>query len=397
MSVNVFAAFDEQVGAQPEPEPPAMIWDTPIDLPALLHKKPNPREWLIKDRLIAGRGAVVSGIGGSGKTTFQIQIAVGVAIGRLPWEDWEVEKTGKSILVLTEDTEDEFHYKIHYICEMLNLSLEEKKTVYESIIAYPVAGKNSILLQKNRNGTVEVSDLYRGLVAKIQEVRGVVFVGLDPALSLSGGDELDQSHQRRLGKMADDLGVLTGATVMLVAHAAKTLKNEIGSHNARGGGALIDAIRTEMVVRTMTPDEANKARIELNDRHKFAQVVCTKGNFLPHSSFRPTWLERLDHGVLVSADIEIKDSNGQPDQTAMKILGVLKDLSKNGTAVKKRDWLQQVIERKIIKGKKQHAQTKEMDRTIKSLFKAGYIRKCETKGYYEPEPEEEGYDYDLND
>ena len=81
----------------------------------------------------------------------------------------------------------------------------------------------------------------------------------------------------------------------------------------------------------------------------------------------------------------------------MKILGVLKDLSKNGTAVKKRDWLQQVIERKIIKGKKQHAQTKEMDRTIKSLFKAGYIRKCETKGYYEPEPEEEGYDYDLND
>ena len=149
-----------------------------------------------------------------------------------------------------------------------------------------MAGEDCILLEKKAKGIIETSALFDGLVAKIKELGDVVFVGLDPALSLTDGDEMDQGHQRRLGKMCDNLAVLTGATVLLAAHAPKAVKNEISSHNSRGGGALVDAVRTELVMRTMTTDEAKKAGIQPDERPRYVQLLATKGNFLRPSAYK---------------------------------------------------------------------------------------------------------------
>ena len=73
----MFANFDQQMGVKPEQETQKPIWDTPLDLPSLFNTEPEEIRWFIKKRLISGRGAVVSGIGGSSKTTLIKQLAVG--------------------------------------------------------------------------------------------------------------------------------------------------------------------------------------------------------------------------------------------------------------------------------------------------------------------------------
>jgi RecA-family ATPase len=373
------------------------IWNRPLNLPNLVDAEPLPLKWFIKDRIVAGRGVVVSGIGGSSKTRYVIHLAVGACLGKLPW-DWEVAQTGRAILVLTEDTADEFHRLIHNMCLSSELTRADKIKLYDRLIVYPLAGKQSILLQKDKHGNLEPSQLFNDLVTTIQKQEDIVFIGLDPALSLTDGEEIDQSHQRRLGKMADDLAVKTGSTVMLVAHAAKNLKEEITSHNSRGGGALVDAVRGEFVMRNMTKKEAHNAKVSAEDRPRIVQLVGVKGNMLPPSAYIPVWLQRDQYGNLEATDIEFNpdDTNciGTKEKKAHE---VLIEICKDGVKPKLKQWMEALIEINTIKKtKKQKAQEKEMHDIRKRLFEAGMIKK-DGHGIWIPEVEDEGRDFDFND
>ncbi|MDD5526772.1 MAG: AAA family ATPase [Candidatus Omnitrophica bacterium] len=393
----MFANLDQQMGVAPEPEI-FPIWDAPLDLPSLLDTEPEEINWFIKQRLIAGRGAVVSGVGGSSKTTLIKQLAVGAVLGRLPW-DWEINTPGRALLCLTEDTPAEAHRAFHNACLALELTYAEKKKVYENVIIYPLAGEDVILLRKNSKNSLENSPLFDALVKKIQSIGNCVFVGLDPALSLTDGDELDQGHQRRLGKMCDNLAVLTGSTVMLVAHAPKSQKEEITSHNSRGGGALVDAVRTEFVMRTMTSKEAVKAKIsDPEERFRHVQLVSVKGNFLPPAAYNPVWLRRDNFGMLHGAELDFNpassDCIGKKEKDA---LNVLIEICQDGTKPKLNKWMLACVEAGIIKKTKtQKAQQQEMHEIRKRLFDAEMIKK-EGHGVWIPEDSGDEYDFDFND
>jgi RecA-family ATPase len=391
-------AFQEFYDYVKDPEPvKTSIFDEPMNLPALLNIEPRPQKWFMRNRIVAGRGAVISGIGGSSKTRFVIHLAVGACLGRLPW-DWEVAQTGRAILVLTEDTEEEFHRVIHNMCLSLAITQDEKRKLYEGLIIYPFAGKRSILLSKDKSGNLEPSQLFHDLANFIQQQGDIVFVALDPALSLTDGEEIDQSHQRRLGKMADDLAVLTGASVMLVAHAAKNLKEEITSHNSRGGGALVDAVRGEFVMRNMTRKEAQKAKVSEEDRHRIVQLVGVKGNMLPPTAYIPVWLQRDQFGNLEPAELDFNpassDCVGKKEKDA---LNVLVNICQDGMKPKLNQWMLQVIEAGIIKKtKKQKTQQQEMHKIRERLFDAGMIKK-EGHGVWIPEDSGDDPDFDFND
>ena len=378
----------------------ASIWNKPLNLPKLIDDEPSPQKWFIKDRILAARGAVVSGIGGSSKTRYVIHLAIGACLGKLPW-DWEIEQTGRAVLVLTEDTADEFHRLIHKMCLSFELTRADKIKLYNRLIVYPLAGEQSILLKKDNHGNLEPSKLFEDLVATIhkQNAQGdIVFIGLDPAISLTEGDELNQTHQRRLGKIADDLAINTNTAVMLVAHAAKNPKEDLESHGARGGGALVDMVRGEFVMRNMTKKEAIKAKVSAEDRPRFVQLKGVKGNLMPASFYVPVWLQRDNYGNLEPADLDFNpdDTNciGTKEKKAHE---VLIEICKDGVKPKLKQWMEALIEINTIKKtKKQKAQEKEMHDIRKRLFEAGMIKK-DGHGVWIPEVEDEGRDFDFND
>ncbi|MCA1742756.1 MAG: AAA family ATPase [Desulfonatronovibrio sp.] len=386
---------------QEKPEAPVDegAWDTPIDLLSLLDVEPAPITWFIQDRILAGRGGLVSGVGGSSKTRLLYHLAAGTALGGLPW-DWTPAMVGRSVLVLTEDTADDLHRTIHSLCLSLNLSLEQKQTLYKSIIPFPLAGRDVRLLMKSRNQTLVKSPLFNSLVNKIKSFGDVAFVGLDPALGLTEGDEMDQGNQRLLGKMADDLGVQTGAATMLVTHATKgsLSSEELSSHNSRGGGAITDAVRTEFVMRTMTSKEAKKAKIkDKEERFRHVQLVGTKGNYLPPDAYVPVWLRRDNYGMLNKADVNLEEYSG-PGKKEAEALGVLKELCKSHVP-SLAEWRQACVEEEIIgSNQTEKGQAQSMYRIRSILSDENLIKKGHGRGIWVPcDPEEEMLDFtDLN-
>jgi RecA-family ATPase len=355
-------------------------WGRPVSVKGLLVEPPRPMQWFIDGRIPMARGGLITGIGGSSKSRLAYHLAIGAAIGRLPW-GWTVARRGKAVLILTEDTIDDVHDVIYSIVQSEGLSDEELEMVNHCLIPYPLAGQDCRLLTME-NGTLQKSHLYDTLISYLQDLGDVVLVALDPALAITDGDELDQSHQRTLGKLADDLAVNTGATVVLISHATKASLNqtELNSHNSRGGGAITDAVRFELAMRTMTKDEASAAGItDLEERKRLVQLVATKGNRLPPSAFVPIWLRRGDHGNLSEADVVMEKKEAEkdtgPNGNDVRIFQVLEKLAEKTPSVHLKDWRVQCICQKLIAHDNPTKAEKQMQRAIGKLVDARFITK----------------------
>ena len=365
---------------------PVSIWDQPLDTRDLLSKPPAPIPWFARERIQLGRGILLTGIGGSSKTRTMYQLAIGAVVGRVPW-DWEIESTGRALLVLTEDTAADVHRTLYWTCQALDLTPDERTAIGERIITYPLAGEDVRLLV-GIDGSLTRSPLFYSLEERIKAYGDVVFVGLDPALSLTEGEEMEQSDQRQLGKMADDLAVRTGAATLLVSHATKASNNadELGSHNSRGGGAITDAVRAEFAMRTMTAKEASKAGIEdIEERKRHKQLVATKGNHVPPAAFAPVWLRAGDHGVLSEVAVDMDAGQGeQLTEREMRALEILESLSQ-AAPPRLADWRQHCTDEGVITGRTDEAIRKAMNRILARLRKQGLVQKGMGRGIWLPE------------
>jgi len=273
-----------------------------LDLARVLNVEPPPRNWFCRDRLLAGRAAALAGIGGSSKTRFQIQLAIGAVIGRTLW-GWQIERPGSALLILSEETAEDVHGTIYGTCNALRVTKEERDLVRRLLRVYPMAGEDCRLLQVGQGGAITESPRAGRLLRLLDSIKDLRYLGLDPAIAISDGNEMDATHQRRLGEFTDKLAVHTGAATVLTTHARKSLATaeEVESHSSRGGGSLTDAMRAEYTLRSMTRTEAASRGVAEEDRPAFVQLLCTKGNHIPPAARAPIWLQRSEYGVLVSA------------------------------------------------------------------------------------------------
>lgn len=360
-------------------------WSKPVNLPERIEVEPAAISWLIEERLPVGRGGLITGIGGSSKTRLLYQLAVGAVLGQVAW-DWKVEKTGRALLVLTEDTADEVHRTIHDVCCGLGLSHSERVKVFQGVIPFAKAGEDCILLERTSTGAMVETALFKSLERQIKDFGDVVLFGLDPALSITTGDEMNQGEQRALGRMVDSLAVRTNATGLLIAHATKAslTKDELDSHNSRGGGAITDAVRVEYSLRTMTTREAKMADIDdTEERKRHVQLVATKGNHLPPSAYVPVWMRRDETGTLSQADITLKTDSQGPGEKDLLALDFLKALSATSTPTLKQ-WRERCLEQGVVTARTDDAQTKAMQRIVKRLSRSKLIEPGIGKGIWLP-------------
>lgn len=348
----------------------------------MLAAPPPPRAWLVNNRLLMGRAHVLTGIGGSSKTTLLYHLAIAGVIGRLPW-DWSVESTGVSLLFLTEDTAQDVHHTIAAMTA--DLDAEERALLAEKLRVFGLAGEEVRLLSLNGQALFE-NARGMGLIEKCRAYGDVVFIGLDPALSLTEGDEMSQAHQRYLGQFCDKLAIKTGACTMLITHSTKASANaeELTSHQSRGGGGITDAVRGEFVLRTMTQKEALAFGInDAAERKAHVQLVVTKGNKLSPDAFTPLWLRRGYGGGLVPAELSL----GQGGDTHVgvidaAILQVLRDMSATATP-SLAEWRSECEQRRLITARTPDANRKAMDRTVRRLLNAGLIKRGFARGVYQ--------------
>lgn len=355
------------------------------DISAYLNTQPSEIQWFCQERLLSDRAHLLTGIGGSSKTRLLYHLAIGAVIGRLPW-NWAIRRTGNAILFLAEDSPGNVHRSLSAIKNYSDLSQTELELVAKRLKIFPLAGQDTKLLRLVPGIGLTTTSHVDALIQICRELGNVVFVGLDPAIALSEGDESNQSHQRRIGELADQIAIKLNACVVLTSHAAKILQStdEVVSHSSRGGGAITDAVRAEYVLRGMTAPEAKRLGIsDMEGRKAHVQLVATKGNELPPNAYSPTWLIRGQEGVLsetkFSESIISSSSLGKRELTA---LAILNELSKNKSPTV-RDWTKECVAQKLLSGSPASIE-KSIHRIKNSLIFNGRIEPGAGRGVFVP-------------
>jgi phage/plasmid primase-like uncharacterized protein len=357
-----------------------------LDIATCLATPAPPVRWFITERMPAGRAGLLAAVGGSSKTRLLFHLAIGACIGRLPWA-WEVARTGRAALLLAEDTAADAHHALSTIGRLLSDS--ERKLLAERLTVYAMAGKDARLLHLAAGGVLIPTKNAAELMRRLRMTPGLVFIGLDPALALTEGDELSPAHQRRLGELVDRLAIDTGATVLVSAHAAKGSQSldEPGSHTARGSGALTDCVRFEYVLRTMTAQEARQFGItDIAERKAHVQLLATKGNALPPSSFAPLWLRRGIGGALEPAELERQEA-GAVGRRELAALQILRGLCREATPALK-DWREACAAAGLLTGNAPRARESSMERMRDALLDGGLIVAGVCRGFFTPVEDE---------
>ena len=277
----------------------------PLNMAKVMRDDPKPIKWLFRQRVPGNRGALLTGLGGTSKTQMLYQMAIAAILGHCPW-GWEVDTTGKAVLILTEDDANDPHITIHTIKVAMGLSAEQCHKIEESLIVFPLAGEDlKLMIRDADSGALIESGHLHGFEEMVKEVGGVAFVGIDPALGVTEGDEASQSDQRALGRMADNLAVRCDCSVFILTHGTKgsLQSDEIGSHSSRGGGAITDAVRAEYGMRTMT---SRRPRSTGSPTSPSVSPTCSCGR--PRATaFRPR--PRCRSGSVAVAAASLKLSN----------------------------------------------------------------------------------------
>ncbi|HRN64081.1 MAG TPA: AAA family ATPase, partial [Alicycliphilus sp.] len=82
---------------------------------------PPPRRWLVNDTIVLGKAGAIVAPGGSSKSQWLLQLAVGVATGLPVANHWQVSQPGNVLVFCAEDDDDEIHRRLKRITDQLRL------------------------------------------------------------------------------------------------------------------------------------------------------------------------------------------------------------------------------------------------------------------------------------
>jgi RecA-family ATPase len=179
---------------------------------------------------------------------------VAVATGAL-WVDLEVATTGRVLLVLGEEEEEEAKRRLHYAGAMMGLTAEQKDRAAKNLVVLPMAGRDVALtrsLEDVEPGHLPETPLLHELRRRLEADGPWALVVLDPLARFAGADvETDNAAATRFVQVLEQLVKAPGSpTVLLTHHTTKTARREgAGSSDAaaataqRGASALTDGVR----------------------------------------------------------------------------------------------------------------------------------------------------------
>lgn len=301
----------------PEPEPAvtiptvdvAGVWDNPSPEPDFVWDKHIPR----------GHVCLLSGHGGSGKSTAALQIAVAVAMG-LPL--WGVPTTqGPVVFFSGEDAGPILRHRLAAICQNMSVNphLLAQRLLVLDATSEPVLYQE--IAEFGRH-TLEPAPVFHRLAEILTERQPVLCV-IDNASDAFEGNENERAAVRGFVRALANLGRQgSNPAIMLLTHTSKATVRG-GGESYSGSTAWHNSARARL---SLTPDKNDASRVVL---------TLDKMNLAPMTA-EPLRLARTMGGVLVldsgnySDGIEIGEPP-EPPQTAL--LRVLGDFNRRGEHV----------------------------------------------------------------
>lgn len=174
-----------------------------------------PRAWHVPDMIPGRTVTLLSGDGGTGKSTLALQLGV-ATVAEVPWIGQDA-RAGRVLYLSAEDDADELHRRLDAITVHHQLSFER----LAGLRIWPLADQDALLATGAPGKPLEATSLFYDVEAVAKTWRPALIV-LDSLADFFGGNENDRAHVRRFISLLRQLAITVDAAVLLLAHPSLT-------------------------------------------------------------------------------------------------------------------------------------------------------------------------------
>ena len=242
-----------------------MATHKPINILEAFAAAPPPLDYVLPNMVAGTVGALVSP-GGAGKSMLALQLAAQIAGGPDLLEVGELP-TGPVIYLPAEDPPTAIHHRLHALGA--HLSAEERQAVADGLLIQPLIGSLPNImapewfdgLKRAAEGRLMVLDTLRRFHIEEENASG-------PMAQVIG----------RMEAIAAD----TGCSIVFLHHASKgAAMMGAGDQQqaSRGSSVLVDNIRWQSYLSSMTSAEAEEWGVDDDQRRFFVRFGVSKANY----------------------------------------------------------------------------------------------------------------------
>lgn len=260
-----------------------------VDLKKSFREAPPPIDLVLPGMMAGTVGALVAH-GGAGKSWVALEIAYAIA-GGPDLIGLDIAKTGRVLYLPAEDPKEAIAHRLWATVDHLTPPMKDRLRANLEIVT--LMGKPVDLLDPDWADAIE----------RLSKGRRLVII--DTLRRFHSGDENSGGEMTRLLGLLEGICARTGASILFLHHTSKGAAQNGGGGEqqaSRGSSVLVDNIRGGQInLVGMSEPEARKHGIEVEERKRFVRLVQAKSNFGP--PMPDTWLERVEGGLLVRADL----------------------------------------------------------------------------------------------
>jgi hypothetical protein len=251
-----------------------------------------PRQWIYGRHYVRRYVTATVAPGGSAKTALKLAEAISLVIGR------DLLNANKAIdrqrvwYWNGEDPLNEINCRIAAIS--LHYQIDPKEL--EGWLFIDTGHDMPICLATENRGTVTLNEPVIDAINDTIEQNQIDVVILDPLISVHKVSENNNPLIDQVVKLLGRIANQRNCSIEIVHHVRKpaTGQQEITADDTRGGGAIVNAVRSCQVLNRMSSKEAEQARIEKDERYRYFRVDSGKQNLAPPEKAKWRYLHSTD-------------------------------------------------------------------------------------------------------
>lgn len=278
-----------------------------IDILDALDSQPPELDFIVPGLVGGTVGGLISA-GGGGKSFFALQLGVQISSG-IDCLDWGVRLAqGKVLYLASEDPECALKRRIHALSEFVpHEARQELADNFVLRVPEGLADKLDLLSPSTEHRLAEQAAGYRLVI-------------LDTLRRFHSGNENDASAMAHLVSSLEAVAHTANTTILFLHHASKysALNGSADEQQAsRGSSVLVDNVRWQSYLVTMSEQEAKKLRVDESERKLFVRFGVSKQNY--SAPLEDMWFRRCTGGVLRSHRFEKQtESSGRRTKAKKK-------------------------------------------------------------------------------
>ena len=263
-----------------------------LNIKGCFENEPAAIDYVLPGMIQGTVGALISP-GGHGKSFLALELAIEIASGA-DVLDWDRKlRTGKVAYLAGEDPEVALHSRLHNLGKFLTRC--QREDVIENLTIHPLVGDFNI-------PNLLAPQLEHGLVTVAEGKRLVI---IDTLRRFHAGNENDSGEMSRVITALERISSATGASLLFLHHSSKSAAmggTVDEQQSSRGSSVLVDNVRWQGFLSTMTKAEAKDLKVEPDSRRGYVRFGVSKQNYGP--AFEDIWFTRAEGGVLRAHDFD---------------------------------------------------------------------------------------------